>query len=423
MTKGSIPATSSLSCPACGAPITIRGITWTLTVGCPSCGSILFRKKDQVDLVKQYKELATEVSIPLGTRCTFHGVEYEIIGSLTKCDGSQEFLWEELLLMNPYHGFAWLVNSENHWSFMRSLRSVTAEPGVARITHEGRTYRRFLQDAPAVRSVIGEFYWRVRRGDGSRTFDYIAPPYMLSAEITDDEVTWSHGEYLTPDDVQKALKIPWIPSIPQGVAMNQPNPWKGLFPFTLLSGFLCFIALFFIHAQFAPKGESEVAWYSGTLEPANVSPFPNSTTPFVIPEDHTNLMLTAKANVNNSWINLDTTLVNTETGEQDDIDAEVSYYSGYDSDGSWSEGSQTQSYYFTGVKRGTYLVSFKTAYDPALTTPINYSFDVRKNVSSTGNVVIAILAVLAAPLGVGLLAAAFEGRRAVLSSEISTDDD
>ena len=52
-----------------------------------------------------------------------------------------------------------------------------------------------------------------------------------------------------------------------------------------------------------------------------------------------NLEVSVKAPVSNSWLYLDGALINEETGAVDDFDLEVSYYSGSDSDGAWSEGS------------------------------------------------------------------------------------
>jgi hypothetical protein len=51
-----------------------------------------------------------------------------------------------------------------------------------------------------------------------------------------------------------------------------------------------------------------------------------------------NLQVKVVAPVSNSWLYLDGALINEETGAVDEFDVEVSYYSGSDSDGSWSEG-------------------------------------------------------------------------------------
>ena len=53
--------------------------------------------------------------------------------------------------------------------------------------------------------------------------------------------------------------------------------------------------------------------------------------------------VTTSANVDNSWIYLNYALINQDTGQAWDFGREVSYYYGYDSDGSWTEGSRKDS--------------------------------------------------------------------------------
>ena len=56
----------------------------------------------------------------------------------------------------------------------------------------------------------------------------------------------------------------------------------------------------------------------------------------------------------NKWVDLDYSLVNKATQESIDGYGVVEHYSGYDSDGSWSEGSYTGTAKFAGVPAGTY---------------------------------------------------------------------
>ena len=43
------------------------------------------------------------------------------------------------------------------------------------------------------------------RGDATEAHDYTAPPHMLSMEKSAEEVTWSYGTYMEPDEVWKAF--------------------------------------------------------------------------------------------------------------------------------------------------------------------------------------------------------------------------
>ena len=62
--------------------------------------------------------------------------------------------------------------------------------------YEGRTYKHFTGAMATTSFVFGEFPWRVTVGEQVLADDYIDPPRLLSSETTNDEVTWSQGEYI-----------------------------------------------------------------------------------------------------------------------------------------------------------------------------------------------------------------------------------
>ena len=68
------------------------------------------------------------------------------------------------------------------------------------------------------------------------------------------------------------------------------------------------------------------------------------------------MAIRSQANVNNSWVYLDLALVNTATGTVHKVGREVSYYSGYDSDGSWSEGSRNDEAFLSDIPPGRYIL-------------------------------------------------------------------
>src|SRR5205807_10665820 len=70
------------------------------------------------------------------------------------------------------------------------------------------------------------------------------------------------------------------------------------------------------------------------------------------------------ANLDNNWVYLNYALVNEITGQTYDFGREVSYYSGYDSDGSWSEGSRRDSVIIPSVPPGHYFLRIEPESDP-----------------------------------------------------------
>ena len=75
--------------------------------------------------------------------------------------------------------------------FQNRLRGVNPT-----VKFNGKNYKIFQDTAAKVEYVKGEFYWRVSVGDKVRAADFVAPPFMLSQEMTDKEVNWSLGTYL-----------------------------------------------------------------------------------------------------------------------------------------------------------------------------------------------------------------------------------
>ncbi len=96
-----------------------------------------------------------------------------------------------------------------------------------RATYEGRTYKHFSSAEAKTSEVLGEFPWRVLRGDAVTATDYIAPPYMLSSEESPGEKTWSRGVYVPRHEVVEAFGPPTRKLLGQkGIHPCQPNPDK-----------------------------------------------------------------------------------------------------------------------------------------------------------------------------------------------------
>jgi hypothetical protein len=109
---------------------------------------------------------------------------------------------------------------------------------------------------------------------------------------------------------------------------------------------------------------------------------------FVTPVFHlegrmSNVELTTKTNLGNSWAYFNYALINDETGQSWDFGREVSYYSGRDSDGSWSEGSREDDVTLSNIPSGRYYLRVEPELDPALSL-LDYSIAVRRDVAVPG---------------------------------------
>src|SRR5205085_3867286 len=115
--------------------------------------------------------------IPIGTRGTFKGTEFTVIGFMQRSVTFDiKYFWEEYLIYNPAIGFRWLVRSDDHWNFVETVPPGEVIDNGKTVRFRGKTFK-IYQDTPAtVEYILGEFYWKVTYGEKVGTADYIAPP-------------------------------------------------------------------------------------------------------------------------------------------------------------------------------------------------------------------------------------------------------
>ncbi len=78
---------------------------------------------------------------------------------------------------------------------------------------------------------------------------------------------------------------------------------------------------------------------------------------------HRTLRVVVRSPVNNSWLYVDGDLFNEETGLVQPFAVEVSYYQGTDSDGSWTEGSQSNDAVVSAIPAGKYTLRLEAQWE------------------------------------------------------------
>lgn len=409
------PQARALNCPSCGAAITLRALGHAETVVCDSCHSILDAKDPNLQVLQKFQAITGVVPplIPLGTRGKLRGTDYEVIGFQRRGINVEgiNYYWHEYVLFNPYKGIRYLSEYNGHWNDI----SVCKELPLVRFasaTYLGEVYKHFQSADASTNYVLGEFPWQVRVGEQAQVTEYIKPPRVLASEKTANEVTWSLGEYMYGADIWKAFHLPGSPPEAIGVYENQPAPTnvnvKAIWETFLALAILLAVVMvgFNVAGHQGPVFESTYRFNAG-LPKGEIS---FVTDVFELEGRTSNVQVTTTANVSNAWIYLNYALINQDTGQAWDFGREVSYYSGYDSDGSWSEGSRKDTVVVPSVPAGHYYLRIEPESD-ANHPPITYTVEVRRGVTVAGIFGIALVALLIPAIAVTWRSMNFERAR------------
>jgi len=366
------PQVRALNCPNCGAALVVRSFNNAVTIVCEGCHSILDAKDPNLQILQRF-EVATHEDkplIPLGTRGKIRGVDYEVIGFERRTihvDGIP-YSWHEYVLFNPYKGFRYLTEYNGHWndvSTLKALPEILPYASPPKVKYLGETYRHFQTAKAGTTFVLGEFPWQVRVGEAADVTDYVSPPRVISSENTSGEVTWSMGEYLSGKDVWKAFRLPGNPPEAIGVYENQPSPLSADTRniWVTFAAFLLVLVVMMIGFDLIARNQQVfTGYYKYNANQRGEASF--VTDDFEVKGHTSNVEVTTSTDLNNRWIYLNYALINEDTGQAFDFGREVSYYHGYDSDGSWSEGSANDHVAIPRVPPGRYYLRVEPEGDP-----------------------------------------------------------
>lgn len=400
-----------LECPACGGAIQLRAVGLSVNVGCAHCGSLLDVASEDVRILKKAQHYLGEPLIPLGTRGVLDGIAWEAIGLLRKSSVvgvGERYSWEEYLLYNPYQGFRFLAQAQGHWTLYRIIKGYQDFADTV-------GFELFFQGKAEVDFVLGELYWRVKKGDKALLTDSIKPPYVRSVEKSGDEIITSLGRYLSATEVSAAFGLP--PSLlprARGVAPNQPSPYAAHLP-AILRATLATVGIAtviqFVQASAAKDQLLASDYFTLTTASRNEV---RVTDPIVLGAGQANVCISSHADLRNNWAELGATLLNETTLERRNLLLGMEFYSGYDSGGAWSEGSLNASGCFPAVPGGTYRLILEAdagELNWGMDKSQAFGFQLRRDVSIWSNWVALLLALLPYPLYLWLRHHSFEYTR------------
>ena len=319
----------------------------------------------------------------------------------------RDYFWTEYLLYNRARGYRWLVNSDDHWSFVTPLRAgevgeaYALGGGIGKAVHyNGRRFKLFQDATARVTYVLGEFYWKVEQGETVDTADYIAPPYGISKEVTRTgarEVNYSHAVYMTPAEVQEAFGLEEKLPRPSTIGPMQPytGPQLGA-PFAILLVLLILTAI--VVGITRPRRTLLGRTFDLSTMPREAAT-PGQvffSEPVEVHGDG-NIVIEGFANVDNDWLYVEGDFVNTSTNALSEFSLPLEYYHGVDGGERWSEGKQTRRLYLSAPEKGQYVLRLAAQWQEGKTPP-NFTLRVREGVFRWPHLIVAFVILMLPPL-------------------------
>ncbi|HEX8152813.1 MAG TPA: DUF4178 domain-containing protein, partial [Thermoanaerobaculia bacterium] len=399
-------ALARLACKNCGGPLELKAPDQAERIICPNCGGAHDVNADGLSFFKVLKKPDVPLLIPLGSSGTIDGVTYAVAGFMQRSvKFDRKYYWTEYLLYAPEAGFRWLVESDGHWSFVTPVSpgAVAGDGNGANVHYDGRQYRIFQRAEARVEAVLGEFYWKVKQGERVLAADFVKAPYGLSRESTLEgarEVNWSHARYMTPREVEKAFGVD-LGGV-TGIGPLQPFPGPNLTgPWFVLMGLAILVAIALaatrpnrvVYQERLPLAVS--SWETGQDQihtEGNEASRVFFSKPFELSGKH-NVRIEASMDVTNTWVAVLGDLVHEPTGTLESFELPVEHYSGSDSDGSWSEGSQSRRVYLRRPEHaGRYVLRIEPHWSTA-GGPAHVKVEAREGVVRFSYLLLALLAI------------------------------
>ncbi len=361
--RSQLPAPTRIACPKCKNSITLITYARAAFVGCSFCLRLFDARGKELSFLESFSaDSKIAPVIPLGSKGKIKEVMYAVVGFASFKELNYAYYWREFVLFNPLHGYALLAEYDGHWNFFRFISDYTHGKGhQGSFEYNEQKFNLYNQYRTELLYAEGEFFWDIR--DQNSTYsEYIAPPYIMTRILGSRELSWMLGEYTAPEKIKAAFHITQEMPVLSGVGASEPFGSGFSFDFfknvALAALFLLLVLQAFLSLSckeiLVHTSQYNLPTYTVTN---NLPPQPGPTVTINNTlSGKANLEFRLQAPVNNNWLSVGVTLINTQSHQEYDFEMGVEYYSGYSGGENWSEGNQITAKMISALPAGTYQV-------------------------------------------------------------------
>jgi len=360
------PTPKDVVCTECNTTIAVKTFPYAQSCSCSACGMRFVYKGGGKGFVSQKKEKENDnaLAIPLGSKGTLKGIDYEVIGyTLKEENDATGERWREYVLYNRAEGYAFLSEYKGNWMYAREQGNspVTAHENPETIYYNGEEYDLYNRYKIRVVDTAGEFPFNIFDDGNIVSAEFISPPRMWAYEKSREEgINWFLVEYQNRKQLLEqfpfALPVPTEPGI--------LNPTGHINLAKLIKITLAGMAIMVLIHFLIGMTEKETEVFSGDLQLRDSTASSIFVSPkFALHKWRSNLAFDLHTAVDNNWLDMEATLVDAVSGQEYGLQQTVEYYHGVDDGESWSEGSTHETAYLSSLPAGNYYLRLEASRD------------------------------------------------------------
>ena len=427
------PASDTVTCPNCQTELTYYDPNSSY-YGCPGCQAFFNAEQDKapVILYKPGPDKVETTPRPIGMEGYLRGHWVRVVGYMLRQEKGTTYQWREYMLLLKDGSTRQLAEYNGHWMWIEPAtetyrRSSYAAPSFV-LDDDDSSYPMYGHYQPEIITAIGEFDWNILDDESLTVDEFISPPRMLINEWKDGRNDWYQADYLPMRAMETAFGLkPGELAEPAGVGAIQPNPFERQWVVAKPVALIATVVAICIHlgnimtrpsgtlmreelsslVQFPPSDSANAATdvladpaaqrAADSVRIAQLQPTPPlvSTRSFTI-TGPTAIDIDFSTDVDNTWIEFGTELVEEQTNERYYFTKTAEYYHGYSSGSNWNEGNKEASATLSRIQSGTYHLEIRPYTQFGQEVP--FTVIVGQNMSLFSNVLVAIGLLLIYPI-------------------------
>ncbi len=371
--------------------------------------------------VKQKNEIITTIGtpqreqiIPLGSTGVIRNKQWEVIGYIERKESEDNYWSEYLLFSAEFAEYSWLTEANGHWNLIFKSKiipdlSYKSSSSLMKTIadYNGEKYCLFHKGISELKFANGKFNFPLELGENVHFEDYVNPPKILTYESCAESKTWSIGEYINSSVIKKAFgisseKMPYNVGVSSNQLSYSKKFYNQIFKFWVF--FLIFLT--FLHLINLKCAKNEIVYSEKFIYNPNDLEKTKVTSQFELNNGSKNVEIFLTAFINNNWMEIKGELINDDNGYSIDFNESIEFYTGFDSDGSWSEGSQISSIVLPQVPSGKYHINLEA--DSKELSETQYEIVVKRDVEIWSNYFFSLLLISLLPVLALILKKRFE---------------